>query len=274
MHAGVGRYRSRRFAIPCGGPGSGRVAKGWDVSATPDGTIVLVLLATSSRGASVAWTSSRLAFRYPPNMQPKLGSTCVVPGDRAAVLKAVVEFTASKVGRDLDPRRLSALTVASVAPDVIAKKRAEMADARPGENAPQAIITCIEAAMRSSSYAEGMMVEQREFKQLMVGDQARVLQYMFFAERVCSKIQGLSAKLGPLIVAGIVGTGLMGGGITMCCAETGMQVFLLDIRTNRSMCLSCVTLLCVGCFASSLDDDYLSREVVVGVTYLESNFVI
>ena len=29
--------------------------------------------------------------------------------------------------------------------------------------------------MRSSSYAEGMMVEQREFKQLMVGDQARAL---------------------------------------------------------------------------------------------------
>ena len=29
-----------------GGPGSGRVAKGWDVSATQNGTIVLVLLAT------------------------------------------------------------------------------------------------------------------------------------------------------------------------------------------------------------------------------------
>ena len=97
---------------------------------------------------------------------------------------------------------------------------------------------------------------------------------MFFAERECSKILGLSAKPGPLVVAGIVGTGLMGGGITMCCAETGMQVFLLDIRTNHSMCLSCVTLLCVGCFASSLDDNYISREVVVGGTYLESNFVI
>ena len=37
------------------------------------------------------------------------------------------------------------------------------------------------------------MVEQRKFKQLMVGDQARALQYMFFAERVSSKIQGLKA---------------------------------------------------------------------------------
>ena len=135
----------------------------------------------------------------------------MVPGDRAAVLKTAVEFTASKVGQGLGPRRLSAFTVAYVAPVVIAKKRAEIAKARPGENAPQAIITFIEAAMHSSYYAEGMMVEQREFKQLMVGDQARALQYMLFAERVSSKIQGLTAKPDPLDVAGIEGTGIMGG---------------------------------------------------------------
>ena len=75
-----------------------------------------------------------------------------------------------------------------MAPVVIAKKLAEIAKARPGENTPQAIITCIEVAMRSSIYAEGMLVEQREFKQLMVGDQARALQYMFFTERVYTKI--------------------------------------------------------------------------------------
>ena len=48
-----------------------------------------------------------------------------------------------------------------MAPVVIARKRAEVAQARPGENAPQAIITCIETAMRLSSYANGVMVEQR-----------------------------------------------------------------------------------------------------------------
>ena len=58
----------------------------------------------------------------------------------------------------------------------------------PGDNAPQAIITCIEAAMRSSSYANGVMVDQR------------------------AKFQGLTAKLGPLDVTDSVGTGLMGGG--------------------------------------------------------------
>ena len=182
MHTGAGRCRSGRFAIPCGGPGSGRVAKGWDLSVTPNGTIVLVLLALF-----VAWTSSRLAYRCLPNMQSSWDLRRVFPSDRAAVLKAAVEFAASKVGQALGPRRLSTLTVAPVAPVVIAKKLAEVAKARPGENAPQAITTCIEAAMRSTSYANGMMVEQR------------------------AKFQGLTAKLGPLDVADIVGTGLMGG---------------------------------------------------------------
>ena len=35
LPTGVGRYRSGSFAIPCDGLGTGRVAKGWDVSATP-----------------------------------------------------------------------------------------------------------------------------------------------------------------------------------------------------------------------------------------------
>ena len=119
-------------------PFGGLVLAGWDVSATPNGTIVLVFWAVGARrwrGLHLVWLSVTCQ-----TCSPSWDLRCVVPGDRAAVLKAVVEFTASKVGQDLDPRKLSALTVASVALDVIAKKRAEIAVARPGENAPQAII--------------------------------------------------------------------------------------------------------------------------------------
>ena len=55
---------------------------------------------------------------------------------------------------------------------------------------------------------------------------------------MCTKLQDLTAKPDTLDVAGIVGTGLMDSDITMCCAETDMQVFLLVIRTNCSLCLS------------------------------------
>ena len=62
--------------------------------------------------------------------------------------------------------------VTSVARVVIAKKQVEIAKARSGENALQVIITCIEVAMRPTSYTDGTLVEEREFKQLTVGDQA------------------------------------------------------------------------------------------------------
>ena len=74
-------------------------------------------------------------------------------------------------------RRLNVLTVASVAPVDNAKKQAEIAKARSGENTPQTIITCIEVAMRSSSCADNVLIKEMEFKQLTVGDQTRALQY-------------------------------------------------------------------------------------------------
>ena len=89
-----------------------------------------------------------------------------------------------------DPRRISVLTVASVAPVVIAKKQAEIATARSGENATQAIITCIEAAMRLSSYADGMLIKERELETR--------------PGLVCTKLQDLTAKPDTLDVAGIL----------------------------------------------------------------------
>ncbi|CAE8693026.1 unnamed protein product [Polarella glacialis] len=151
----------------------------------------------------------------------------VVAGDKAAVLKAAVDFAAEKVGSDIGPRRLSGGTAKAAGVD-FAKKRKEYDTLRKGEVAPQAIITCIEAST-DREFTEGMKVEGKEFGKLMFGDQSKALQYMFFAERQCAKVPGLEAKPGPLDMCGIVGAGLMGGGIAMCAAEAGMRVVLLDV---------------------------------------------
>eukprot|EP00913_Durusdinium_trenchii_P005741 g5355.t1 len=68
-----------------------------------------------------------------------------------------------------------------------------------------------------------MRVEFQEFCKLMTGAQAQALQYMFFAERQCQKVPGLDAKPRALQSCGILGAGLMGGGIAMCCAENGLK---------------------------------------------------
>mmetsp|Transcript_10454 Transcript_10454/g.19243 ORF Transcript_10454/g.19243 Transcript_10454/m.19243 type:complete len:435 (+) Transcript_10454:45-1349(+) len=57
-----------------------------------------------------------------------------------------------------------------------------------------------------------------------------VEKYVSNAEVECATVPGLTAAPGPLDSVGIVGSGTMGGGIAMCCAEAGMRVKLLDIK--------------------------------------------
>ena len=52
---------------------------------------------------------------------------------------------------------------------------------------------------------------------------------MFFAERNGAKVVGLKAVPKPIRSVGVVGAGLMGGGIAMCCANVGIAVTILDI---------------------------------------------
>lgn len=152
----------------------------------------------------------------------------VKEGDNAAVVMAAIDFAAGKVGTDLGPRRLSTFAAKNPGAESLEKKRKQYGASRKGEEAPQAIITCA-AAATEGNFEQGMAVEQKEFLKLLMGNQSKALQYMFFAQRACAKVPGLTAKPGPLNAVGIVGSGLMGGGIAMCCAEAGMKVTLLDI---------------------------------------------
>mmetsp|Transcript_25748 Transcript_25748/g.59546 ORF Transcript_25748/g.59546 Transcript_25748/m.59546 type:complete len:712 (+) Transcript_25748:95-2230(+) len=154
----------------------------------------------------------------------------VVPGDYEAVVAAAIQLAAESTGADLSQLRLCSKTAQASGSlsELLEKKRKAYAASRKGEAAPQAILTCIEAAAQKK-FQDGMKVEGKEFGKLFVGDQAKAMQYMFFAERACSKIPGLKVAPGPLDSIGIIGAGLMGGGIAMCCAEAGMKVTLLDV---------------------------------------------
>eukprot|EP00929_Paragymnodinium_shiwhaense_P119188 TRINITY_DN91067_c0_g1_i1.p1 TRINITY_DN91067_c0_g1~~TRINITY_DN91067_c0_g1_i1.p1 ORF type:complete len:706 (+),score=230.41 TRINITY_DN91067_c0_g1_i1:81-2198(+) len=156
----------------------------------------------------------------------------VIEGDNTAVLKGAIDFAASKAGQDMAARRLSAVTLQHPGADAVNAMRKKYGKLRAGEVAPQAIITCIEAATKGT-FQDGIAVEGAEFAKLFKGDQAKALQYFFFAERQCSKIPDLTEKPGPLNTVGIIGSGLMGGGIGMCCAEAGMKVKLLDVSQEN-----------------------------------------
>mmetsp|Transcript_83891 Transcript_83891/g.235067 ORF Transcript_83891/g.235067 Transcript_83891/m.235067 type:complete len:613 (+) Transcript_83891:1-1839(+) len=99
-----------------------------------------------------------------------------------------------------------------------------------GMIAPSGIIACVRAACSSGSFKEGLQVEGREFTKLLFSVQSAALRHLFFAERMISKVPGLKAQPAPIKKVGILGSGLMGGGIAICCAQKGLQVVLKDAK--------------------------------------------
>ena len=146
------------------------------------------------------------------------------------VVEEAVKFAVSKSANaaEIASRPLSRRTCA---PLDFEAARSKWGKARRGEVAPQAIIKCVEAACNPElNFAQGMKIEQKEFFPLLTGDQSKAMQYMFFAERACWKVPGLNAKPKKLQQIGILGSGLMGGGIAMSCAEAGYNVILMDAK--------------------------------------------
>eukprot|EP00750_Incisomonas_marina_P011829 INCI16422.7.p1 GENE.INCI16422.7~~INCI16422.7.p1 ORF type:complete len:563 (+),score=100.06 INCI16422.7:922-2610(+) len=119
--------------------------------------------------------------------------------------------------------------------------RSQMARKRPGEIAPGAIIDCVEAACKGP-WEAGRRTEQKLFVPLVSSPESAALRHMFAAERAGKKIDDIAKSVKPAQVhsVGIVGAGLMGGGIAMCCANIGMEVTILDIdqaNLDRGMSL-------------------------------------
>jgi len=54
--------------------------------------------------------------------------------------------------------------------------------------------------------------------------------YIDHAEQICSVVDGLTVTPVEIKTVGIIGAGLMGGGIGMCCAEVGIKVKMFDIN--------------------------------------------
>ncbi|WP_134322516.1 3-hydroxyacyl-CoA dehydrogenase NAD-binding domain-containing protein [Cumulibacter soli] len=113
--------------------------------------------------------------------------------------------------------------------DLAAAHAAIRPNARNGR-AQHAIINCVEGAINATTFADGMAVEQREFRELVASPEAAALQYQFFAEKEAAKVIGLSKEtaLRPVNSLAVIGAGTMGGGIAMVFANAGIPVTLIE----------------------------------------------
>ncbi len=115
-------------------------------------------------------------------------------------------------------------------PEIFANFRKANARKFRGFDAPEANIKCIEAAVNSATFEEGLKAERTLFGGLMSGAQSAAQRYYFFAERQANKIPGIAddTPVRPINKVGIIGAGTMGGGIAMNFANVGIEVVIVE----------------------------------------------
>ncbi len=154
----------------------------------------------------------------------------VVEGD---LLTAALDFAQEVIEQGAELKKVSDLVVnkAGASTEFFAEYRASLSKRFRGQEAPQRIVECIEAAL-NTPFDEGMKVERRLFAECMQSSQSAALRHIFFAERLSSKIKDLpkETRLKDIKRVGIIGGGLMGGGIAMNFVNVGIPVTLLEIN--------------------------------------------
>jgi len=97
-------------------------------------------------------------------------------------------------------------------------------------DAPERIIRCVEVAVNSTSYAQGLADERELFLPLRGSPQNLALLHSFFAERQSAKVADLPADTPvlPIRGVGVIGAGTMGRGIALAFLNAGLPVTLIE----------------------------------------------
>ncbi len=119
-------------------------------------------------------------------------------------------------------------------PEIFANFRKANARKFRGFKAPEANIQCIEAAVNSPTFEEGLKTERKLFMELMTGDQSAAQRYAFFAERQANKVPDVpdDTPTIPIKKVGVIGAGTMGGGIAMNFANAGIAVTIVEVKQD------------------------------------------
>jgi 3-hydroxyacyl-CoA dehydrogenase len=119
-------------------------------------------------------------------------------------------------------------------PEIFANFRKVNARKFRGFKAPEANIQCIEAAVNSPTFEDGLKTERKLFMELMTGDQSAAQRYAFFAERQANKIPDVPDDTQTIAIrkVGVIGAGTMGGGISMNFVNAGIPVTMVEVKQD------------------------------------------
>jgi 3-hydroxyacyl-CoA dehydrogenase len=153
-----------------------------------------------------------------------------VDGD---VTAAAVAYARELVAEGRGPRRTREMPVAGAdwAGEILAARRAQVAKTYRNRNSPNVILDAVQAAV-DLPFDAGIARERELSNQVERAVEGRAYRHLFFAERELRRIPGLPADVKSRKIAkvGIVGAGTMGGGISMCFANAGIPVAIVDAK--------------------------------------------
>jgi 3-hydroxyacyl-CoA dehydrogenase len=100
--------------------------------------------------------------------------------------------------------------------------------------APKLCVDAVAASVSSKRFDEGMAVEREHFIALLQTPESRALRHAFFSERAASKIPDVpeDTPIRTIKLAGVIGAGTMGGGISMNFLNAGIPVIMLETKQD------------------------------------------
>lgn len=151
-----------------------------------------------------------------------------VDGD---VTAAAIAYARELVAAGKGPRRTRERSVegSEKAAEIIAARRAQLGKAFKNRNSPNVLLDAVQAAVELP-FDAGIKRERELSNEVERAVEGRAFRHLFFSERELRKIPGLPAdvKSRKITKVGIVGAGTMGGGISMCFANAGIPVTIVD----------------------------------------------
>jgi 3-hydroxyacyl-CoA dehydrogenase len=138
---------------------------------------------------------------------------------------------ATRVSHEGDPKRSCAdMTVTHPDPKgYLTGFRDQIAHRSKNVVAPERCLVSIEAAC-ALPLAEGLAQEKAGFAELLDTPQSRAGRHLFFAERECNKVPGVTRTDQPRDIASVavIGAGTMGRGIAITFLQAGFPVTLVE----------------------------------------------
>jgi len=152
----------------------------------------------------------------------------VIDGD---LLSGAVAYAGQVAGQPVRRTREQNQKLGSASENapIFAAGRAQAAKVRRNQTAPLAALEALEAAT-TLRFDQGCKKEREIVRRVLMGDQAKAMIHIFFAERAVARVPGIPKDTAtyPIAKVGIIGAGTMGGGIAMACANAGISVLLKE----------------------------------------------